>query len=105
MDKSAASSVQVQWGDHAMVVAMRLLLRAALEEVLNQRFVYLCEQTLPLYPPTLVWQQLMTESKSRVNACPHPRDERKVTHSVPQSICHRWLRLISQARSKLRASF
>ena len=75
-----------------MVVAMRLLLRAALEDALNQRFVYLCEQSLPLYPPTLIWQQLMTESKSRVNACPTPTDERKVTNSVPTGICHRLLR-------------
>lgn len=53
-----------------MVVAMRLLLRAALSDLSNQQFMYACEHTIPLYPPTLVYQQLMGESKSRINACP-----------------------------------
>ena len=61
-----------------MVVAMRLLLRAALADVRTQRFMYACEHTLPLYPPTLVYQQLMGESKSRINACP----EREKTNDV-----------------------
>jgi hypothetical protein len=29
----------------------------------------LCDAGIPLYPPTLVYQQLMGEDKSRVNAC------------------------------------
>lgn len=61
-----------------MVVAMRLLLRAALADLPNQRFMYACEHTVPLYPPTLVYQQLMGEAKSRINACP----EREQTNDV-----------------------
>jgi len=60
---------QVVWGEFTMVVAMRLLLRAAISNPSNQRFVYACEKTLPLYPATLVYQQLMGENKSRISAC------------------------------------
>ena len=63
-----------------MVVAMRLLLRAALGDVLNQRFLYACEHTVPLYPPTLVYQQLMGEARSRVNACPEKEKTNDVRH-------------------------
>ena len=52
-----------------MVEALRALLRAALRDPLNQRFQLLCEHTLPLQSPLLVYQQLMAEPRSRVNAC------------------------------------
>ncbi len=52
-----------------MVEALRALLRAALAEPANQRFALLCEYTLPLQPPLLVYAQLMAEPRSRVNAC------------------------------------
>ena len=52
-----------------MVEALRALLRAALKNPLNQRFQLLCEHTLPLQSPLLVYQQLMGEPRSRVNAC------------------------------------
>ena len=60
---------QVRWGEHSMVEALRALLRAALRDPTNQRFQLLCEHTLPLQSPLLVYQQLMGEPRSRVNAC------------------------------------
>jgi hypothetical protein len=52
-----------------MVEALRSLLRAALADPLNQRFQLLCEHTLPLQSPLLIYQQIMKEPRSRVNAC------------------------------------
>lgn len=77
---------QVIWGEFSMIVAMRLLLRAALIDPLNERFMYLCEHTVPLYPPTLVYQQLMGEAKSRINACPHANRTHEVSSHDPA--CH-----------------
>ena len=62
-------NAQVSWGSHSEVEAMRLLLRAALANTLNERFVYLCETAIPIYPPTVVYHQLMKETKSRIDAC------------------------------------
>lgn len=45
--------------------------QAALAELSNQKLVLLSESDIPLYPPALVYQQLISEPRSRVNACPH----------------------------------
>ena len=59
----------------AQVEAERRLLQAALRDPLNQRFVLLSEACLPMYPPHLLWAQLMAEQKARVNACAAPTAE------------------------------
>ena len=61
--------VKVEWGSHAMVDATRALLRNALENPLNQKFMLLSEAGIPLYPPSVVYHQLVTETKSRIMAC------------------------------------
>ena len=61
--------MQTAWGSPNNSVAERLLLRAALEEPRNQRFVLLSDSGVPLYPPTAMWQHLMGISKSRIDAC------------------------------------
>lgn len=66
--------VEVHWGQHTMVEAERALFAAALDDPLNQRFMMLSESCLPLYPPQVVWLQLMWEQQSRVNACKGERD-------------------------------
>ena len=48
---------------------MRLLLRAALSQPLNQHFVFLCETSIPIYPPTVVYLQLIQGGKSKIDAC------------------------------------
>lgn len=74
--------VKTEWGEHSLVTAARLLLQAALENPLNQKFVLLSESGIPLYPPTTIYQQLLTEPKSRINACRH-----QVPPASPMSCC------------------
>ena len=64
--------VHVSWGTFALVEATRALMRAGLEDPLNQKFVLLSEAGIPLYPPDLVYVQLMSEEKSRINSCVVP---------------------------------
>ena len=73
---------QVRWGEHSMVEALRALLRAALADPLNQRFQLLCEHALPLQSPLLVYQQLVGEARSRVDACNHPEWDEHVRRRV-----------------------
>ena len=61
--------LQVSWGAHELVLAARNLLRAAVRDPLNQKFVLLSESGIPLYPPTAVYAQLMAEDKSRIDSC------------------------------------
>lgn len=51
------------------VEAERALLRAALRDPANQRFLFLSESCVPLYPAPAVYLQLLAERSSRVWAC------------------------------------
>lgn len=59
---------------------MRLLLATALKNPLNQHFVFLCEKSVPLYPPTAIYSQLLKEGKSRIDAC--PKADPEVRHYI-----------------------
>lgn len=76
-----------------MVVAMKLLVRAALQEPLNQRFAFICEHTVPLYPATVIWQQLSVEPRSRMNACRPPLKDQHVRPIHPRPLPY-WLIVI-----------
>ena len=56
------------------VAAEKLLLRSALEDPANARFVLLSETCVPLYPAPVVWAQLQGEPRSRLNACARAGD-------------------------------
>lgn len=58
----------------AQMEAEIALLRVALQDPSNTRFVLLSETCAPLYPATLVWAQLQGEHRSRLNACANPLD-------------------------------
>ncbi len=47
----------------------RNLVREALKDPLNRKFILLSESGLPLYPPTTTYLQLMQENKSRLDSC------------------------------------
>ena len=57
------------YAQHALVDAMVLLLKAALAEPENVKFVMISDTSVPLYPPEVVYAQLVVEEKSRVDAC------------------------------------
>ena len=55
--------------------AERNLMEAALGQPLNERFVLLSENCIPLYPASLVWAQLLSQPLSRIHACAVPGDK------------------------------
>lgn len=75
---------QTNWGTFSLVDAFRVLLRSALQDSANSRFVLLSDSSIPLYPATLTWLQLTTERKSRADACTIPEDKEVCTllHAV-----------------------
>ena len=64
--------VQVEWGRHSLVTATRNMMKLALQEPLNKKLILLSEAGIPLYPPTALYHQLMSEEKSRINSCTMP---------------------------------
>ncbi|KAI3434431.1 hypothetical protein D9Q98_002508 [Chlorella vulgaris] len=61
--------VYVHWGQYTVAEAERRLIWFALQEPRNARFVLVSETCTPLYPPHVFYLQLLSEIKSRVNAC------------------------------------
>lgn len=40
-----------------------------MRDVHNQKFVFISESAVPLYPPTTMYQELIMERTSRIDAC------------------------------------
>ena len=68
--------------------AERALLRAALRDPLNQRFMFLSDSCVPLYSAPLVYTQLMLEGRSRVNPCRQGSGSGSAQHqAIQRSAC------------------
>lgn len=67
--REISERVEAKWGTHSLVDAARNLLRAALQEPLNQKFILLSESCIPLYPAAAIHAQLIAEPKSRMDSC------------------------------------
>ena len=57
------------FGNFAVVEAELRLLSQALKDPRNQKFVLLSESCVPIHRPEIVYLQLMSERKSRINSC------------------------------------
>ena len=51
---------------HTILIHLMPTRYACFADRLNQRFVHLSESCIPLYPPALIYMQLLHEQKSRV---------------------------------------
>eukprot|EP00884_Botryococcus_braunii_P021242 jgi/Botrbrau1/7801/Bobra.0159s0229.1 len=92
----------VQWGQFSVAEAERRLLRAALRDQANERFVLLSEACVPLYPPHVLYTQLMYERRSRLDACAENTEADMVRRCV-----NRWdpaMRTLHLARKHWRKS-
>lgn len=69
--KLVTHRVATQWGAHTLVEATRHLLWEAFRDPLNTRFILLSESDIPLYDPLTFYQQLQSETKSRLDTCVH----------------------------------
>ena len=61
--------VDSTWGGHSLIDATRVLFAAALTNPFVSKMVLVSDSDVPLYGPSMVYNQLLAESKSRVNAC------------------------------------
>lgn len=64
--------MQQAYFQHTLVEATLLLMREGMKDPLNHKFVLISDTTIPLYPPQVIYAQLMAEAKSRTDACASP---------------------------------
>lgn len=68
------TKVPTRW--ETTLEAQTELLREALKDPLNEKFVYLSESTIPLQPFDIVYERLMEDSRSQFFYEPNPHPER-----------------------------
>jgi hypothetical protein len=61
--------VNATWGGHSLIDATRVLFAASLTNPLVTKLFLVSESDVPLYGPELLYIQLVSESKSRINGC------------------------------------
>lgn len=61
--------VNATWGGHSLIDATRVLFAASLSNPLVTKLFLVSESDIPLYGPDLLYSQLVSESKSRINGC------------------------------------
>ncbi|CAI0455163.1 unnamed protein product [Linum tenue] len=68
LDRQLNDSIQVDWGGASMIEAERILLRHALEDPSNKRFVFLSDSCIPLYNFSYTYDYIMSTSTSFVDS-------------------------------------
>ncbi|XP_022993729.1 uncharacterized protein LOC111489641 isoform X2 [Cucurbita maxima] len=68
LNRQVNDSIQVDWGKASMVEAERILLRHALTDTSNQRFIFLSDSCIPLYNFNYTYDYVMSTSTSFVDS-------------------------------------
>ncbi|THU45166.1 hypothetical protein C4D60_Mb02t15010 [Musa balbisiana] len=61
------NSIQVEWGEASMIEAERILLRNALKDSSNHRFLFLSDSCIPLYNFSYTYHYIMSTSTSFID--------------------------------------
>ncbi|KAI6672785.1 hypothetical protein NL676_000691 [Syzygium grande] len=80
-------SIKVAWGESSMIEAERLLLKVALRDPANWRFVLLSDSCLPLYKFHDIYEHLISSQKSYVESYFDFEDDRydpKMLQAIPK---------------------
>ncbi|XP_052197569.1 glycosyltransferase BC10 [Diospyros lotus] len=68
LDRQVNDSIQVDWGGATMILAERILLKHALLDPFNERFVFLSDSCMPLYNFSYTYDYITSTSTSFVDS-------------------------------------
>ncbi|KAL2623880.1 hypothetical protein R1flu_008125 [Riccia fluitans] len=89
-NRQIQNSISVEWGGASMVQAERLLLATALEDPLNERFIFLSDSCVPLYSFKYIYDYVKSSPKSFVDSFIDYTDERYDPRMAPHIKIDRW---------------
>lgn len=90
LDRQVNDSIQVDWGGASMIEAERILLRHALADPFNDRFVFLSDSCIPLYNFSYTYNYIMSTSTSFVDSFADTREGRYNPKMAPVIPVHNW---------------
>ncbi|KAG6538941.1 hypothetical protein ZIOFF_004093 [Zingiber officinale] len=64
-----SDSVIVEWGEASMIEAERILLRNAIKDSFNERFLFLSDSCIPLYNFSYIYKYIMSTTTSFIDRC------------------------------------
>ncbi|KAK6155213.1 hypothetical protein DH2020_009461 [Rehmannia glutinosa] len=68
LNRQINDSIQVDWGEASMIQAERILLRNALMDPFNERFLFVSDSCIPLYNFSYTYDYIMSASTSFVDS-------------------------------------
>ncbi|XXG79609.1 hypothetical protein AAC387_Pa09g0643 [Persea americana] len=83
-------SIQVDWGQSSMIQAERILLKHALRDPLNERFVFVSDSCIPLYNFSYIYDYIMSASTSFVDSFADTKEGRYNPKMNPVIPVHNW---------------
>ncbi|XP_043724195.1 glycosyltransferase BC10-like isoform X2 [Telopea speciosissima] len=83
-------SIQVDWGEASMIQAERILLKNALMDPFNERFVFLSDSCLPLYSFSYTYDYIMSTPNSFVDSFADTKEGRYNPKMHPVIPVHNW---------------
>ncbi|CAE6101436.1 unnamed protein product [Arabidopsis arenosa] len=90
LDRQVNDSIQVDWGESTMIEAERVLLRHALRDPFNHRFVFLSDSCIPLYSFGYTYNYIMSTPTSFVDSFADTKDSRYNPRMNPIIPVHNW---------------
>ncbi|KAK6796503.1 hypothetical protein RDI58_004204 [Solanum bulbocastanum] len=89
-DRQLKNSIKVVWGEASMIGAERLLLKEALKDLANTRFVLLSESCIPLYNFSYIYTYLMDSPRSFVDSFLDKKERRYNPNIAPYIPMSKW---------------
>ncbi|KAM7268890.1 hypothetical protein ACFE04_011056 [Oxalis oulophora] len=90
VNRQLNDSIQVGWGEATMIVAERILLKRALEDPFNGRFVIVSDSCIPLYNFTYTYDYIMSSSNSFIDSFADTKEGRYNTKMDPVIPVRNW---------------
>lgn len=90
LDRQLNDSIQVDWGEASMIQAEHILLKHALMDPSNERFVFLSDSCLPLYNFSYTYDYIMSTSTSFVDSFADTKEGRYNPKMHPVIPVHNW---------------
>ncbi|OVA20768.1 Glycosyl transferase [Macleaya cordata] len=88
--RQLSDSIQVDWGEATMIQAERILLKNALMDSYNERFVFLSDSCIPLYNFSYTYEYIMSTSNSFVDSFADTKEGRYNPKMDPVIPVHNW---------------
>ncbi|KAE8691632.1 Core-2/I-branching beta-1,6-N-acetylglucosaminyltransferase family protein isoform 2 [Hibiscus syriacus] len=90
LNRQANDSIQVDWGEATMIEAERILLRHALTDPYNERFVFVSDSCIPIYNFSYTYDYIMSTATSFVDSFADTKEGRYNPKMDPVIPVYNW---------------